>query len=106
MHPVAPSDGDSAQRSAPETLAQWAGSLRAFHFEVASRAALAVALPLIILFLTDHLDWAAYAAGTVWSLVQAGHAFTGADLVVESALPSGAGLSSSAALTCGIASAA
>ena len=50
-------------------------------------------------------DWAAYAAGTVWSLVQAGHAFTGADLVVESILPSGAGLSSSAALTCGIAAA-
>src|SRR3954447_15918150 len=24
-------------------------------------------------------DWAAYAAGTVWSLVEAGHAFSGAD---------------------------
>ncbi|MDH6237949.1 FUSC family protein [Cryobacterium sp. CG_9.6] len=69
MHPVAPPDGDSAQRSAPETLAQWARSLRAFHFEVASRAALAVALPLIILLLTDHLDWAAYAAfGAMTSL--------------------------------------
>lgn len=49
--------------------------------------------------------WAGYAAGTVWSLVRAGHTFPGADLVVESQLPSGAGLSSSAALTCGIASA-
>ncbi|MBC7630195.1 galactokinase [Aeromicrobium sp.] len=49
--------------------------------------------------------WAAYAAGTVWSLAQAGHSFTGVDLVVKSGLPSGAGLSSSAALTCGIAAA-
>lgn len=53
----------------------------------------------------DVDGWAAYAAGTVWSLTEAGHIFTGADLVVESALPSGAGLSSSAALTCGIAAA-
>ncbi len=49
--------------------------------------------------------WAAYAAGTIWSLAQSGHALSGADIVVESALPSGAGLSSSAALTCGIAAA-
>ena len=49
--------------------------------------------------------WATYAAGAVWALVQAGHAVPGADLVIESRLPSGAGLSSSAAATCGIASA-
>jgi len=53
----------------------------------------------------DVEGWAAYAAGTVWSLVEAGHAFGGVDVVVESGLPSGAGLSSSAALTCGIAAA-
>jgi galactokinase len=53
----------------------------------------------------DVEGWAAYAAGIVWSLVDAGHSFAGVDLVVESRLPSGAGLSSSAALTCGIASA-
>jgi len=50
-------------------------------------------------------DWSAYAAGTIWSLVEAGQTFPGADLVVEATLPSGAGLSSSAALTCGIAAA-
>jgi galactokinase len=49
--------------------------------------------------------WATYAAGIVWSLMEAGHGFGGADIVVESGLPSGAGLSSSAALTCGIGSA-
>ncbi|MRJ75057.1 galactokinase [Aeromicrobium sp. SMF47] len=49
--------------------------------------------------------WASYAAGTIWSLVDAGHALTGVDLVIESRLPSGAGLSSSAATTCGIAAA-
>jgi galactokinase len=49
--------------------------------------------------------WAAYAAGTIWALAEAGHPVPGADLVIESRLPSGAGLSSSAALTCGIAAA-
>lgn len=53
----------------------------------------------------DVDDWAAYAAGTVWGLVESGHQFGGVDIVVESSLPSGAGLSSSAALTCGIAAA-
>lgn len=53
----------------------------------------------------DVDNWAAYAAGTVWSLVEAGHSVGGVDIVVESALPSGAGLSSSAALSCGIAAA-
>ena len=53
----------------------------------------------------DIDDWAAYVAGTVWSLTEAGHSFAGVDIVVESGLPSGAGLSSSAALTCGIAAA-
>lgn len=50
----------------------------------------------------DVEGWATYAAGTIWSIVGAGHTFTGVDLVIESGLPSGAGLSSSAALTCGI----
>ncbi len=54
---------------------------------------------------TDVDDWAAYAAGTAWSLAEAGLTFSGADIVVESGLHSGAGLSSSAALTCGIAAA-
>ncbi len=49
--------------------------------------------------------WAAYVAGTIWSLADRGHAIPGADLVIESRLPSGAGLSSSAATTCGVASA-
>ncbi|KAA1397469.1 galactokinase [Aeromicrobium ginsengisoli] len=53
----------------------------------------------------DLDGWAVYAAGIVWSLVSFGHRFDGADIVVESRIPSGAGMSSSAALTCGIASA-
>ena len=47
--------------------------------------------------------WAAYVAGTVWALRSAGGRVSGADLVLESTLPVGAGLSSSAALTCGVA---
>lgn len=53
----------------------------------------------------DVDGWAAYAAGVVWAFVEAGHRVDGADVVLESRLPAGAGLSSSAALTCGIAAA-
>ncbi|KFF60019.1 hypothetical protein JF66_07225 [Cryobacterium sp. MLB-32] len=43
--------------------------MRAFQFEVATRAAVSVALPLVVLLLTGHLDWAAYAAfGAMTSL--------------------------------------
>ncbi|WP_329464775.1 galactokinase [Streptomyces sp. NBC_01431] len=42
--------------------------------------------------------WAAYPAGVVWALRAAGHAVTGADIHLTSAVPTGAGLSSSAAL--------
>ncbi|WP_332641804.1 galactokinase [Aeromicrobium sp.] len=53
----------------------------------------------------DVDGWAAYAAGTIWSLAETGQTFGGVDIVIESGLPSGAGLSSSAAVTCGIAAA-
>ncbi|MGC2998512.1 galactokinase [Streptomyces sp. G35A] len=42
--------------------------------------------------------WTAYPAGVVWALREAGHAVTGADIHLASTVPSGAGLSSSAAL--------
>ncbi|MER8045298.1 galactokinase [Streptomyces sp. NPDC094032] len=42
--------------------------------------------------------WAAYPAGVVWALRAAGHPVTGADIHLASTVPSGAGLSSSAAL--------
>ncbi|WP_406344109.1 galactokinase [Streptomyces sp. NBC_00648] len=42
--------------------------------------------------------WAAYPAGVVWALRAAGHPVTGADIHLSSAVPTGAGLSSSAAL--------
>jgi galactokinase len=43
-------------------------------------------------------DWTAYPAGVVWGLREAGHAITGADIHLSSTVPTGAGLSSSAAL--------
>ena len=46
--------------------------------------------------------WAAYVAGVVWALTEAGHRVRGADLVLTSDVPVGAGLSSSAALECAV----
>ncbi|MFF7053576.1 galactokinase [Streptomyces griseorubiginosus] len=43
-------------------------------------------------------NWTAYPAGVVWALREAGHPVTGADINLTSTVPSGAGLSSSAAL--------
>ncbi|HEY3559803.1 MAG TPA: galactokinase [Kribbella sp.] len=45
-------------------------------------------------------DWAAYPAGAAWVLRESGYPIGGANLRFESDLPSGAGLSSSAALLC------
>ncbi|WP_030747985.1 galactokinase [Streptomyces griseus] len=42
--------------------------------------------------------WAAYPAGVAWALREAGHAIGGADVHLASTVPTGAGLSSSAAL--------
>ncbi|MCX5276427.1 galactokinase [Streptomyces virginiae] len=47
--------------------------------------------------------WGAYPAGVVWALREAGHRPGGADLHIDSTVPTGAGLSSSAALECAVA---
>ena len=48
--------------------------------------------------------WAAYVAGVVWALGEAGHDVAGGfDVAVDSDVPEGAGLSSSAALECAVA---
>ena len=47
--------------------------------------------------------WAAYPAGVVWALREAGYPVPGARIAVDSDLPQGAGLSSSAALECAVA---
>jgi galactokinase len=46
--------------------------------------------------------WHAYVAGVVWALQEAGYPVGGADLVLISDVPEGAGLSSSAALECSV----
>jgi galactokinase len=47
--------------------------------------------------------WAAYPAGVAWALRAAGHRVRGATVAIGSDLPSGAGVSSSAALECSVA---
>lgn len=48
-------------------------------------------------------QWFAYVAGVPWALQEAGHDLSGLDLVVDSDVPIGGGLSSSAALECAVA---
>lgn len=47
--------------------------------------------------------WAGYVVGVAWALRQAGHPVTGFDVAVDSCVPYGAGLSSSAALEASVA---
>lgn len=49
--------------------------------------------------------WAGYLAGVVWALRERGHGLGGVSISVDSDVPSGAGLSSSAALECSVAGA-
>ena len=51
-------------------------------------------------------DWPAYVAGPVWALRRNGADVGGMDIVIDSDVPSGSGLSSSAAVECAVACAA
>ncbi|WP_241977394.1 hypothetical protein [Cryobacterium sp. TMT1-62] len=53
----------------PETLLERVKSVRALDLEVASRASIAVVVPLVVLVLLGRIDWAAYASfGAMTSL--------------------------------------
>jgi galactokinase len=62
-----------------------------------------VAIPLDGLSPGTVTGWAAYPAGVAWALGQAGYPVSGARLAIDSDVPQGAGLSSSAALDCAVA---
>jgi galactokinase len=63
----------------------------------------AVTVPLDSLAPGTVRGWAAYPAGVAWSLRAAGYPVRGASVDVDSDLPAGAGVSSSAALECSVA---
>ena len=62
-----------------------------------------ITVPLATLRAGSVAGWAAYPAGVAWALRAAGHAVGGASLIIDSDLPQGAGLSSSAAIECAVA---
>ncbi len=62
-----------------------------------------VTIPLAGLAPGDVNGWAAYPAGVAWALGEAGYPVPGARVAIDSDLPQGAGLSSSAALECAVA---
>jgi galactokinase len=49
--------------------------------------------------------WPAYVAGVLWALADVGYEVPGVDVVIDSTVPVGAGLSSSAAIECSVAAA-
>jgi len=51
----------------------------------------------------DVQGWAAYVIGTAWALREQGFRVPGCDVHIESTVPAGAGLSSSAAVECAVA---
>ena len=57
----APDDDSALDGSRPESLRQWARSLRALDLEVASRATLAMVVPLTVLVVVGRVDLAVYA---------------------------------------------
>jgi galactokinase len=62
-----------------------------------------IAVPIDSLAPGSVTGWAAYAAGVAWALREAGYPVGGARIAIDSDLPQGAGLSSSAALECAVA---
>jgi galactokinase len=90
----------------PFALAQGIRAAASRHdspvLELRSRQARAApaTLPLAALAPGSVTGWAAYPAGVVWAMRQAGYSVTGASIAFDADLQSGAGLSSSAALEC------
>ncbi|MET8767862.1 galactokinase [Streptomyces sp. NPDC004658] len=74
------------------------GVLRLHSADVEGGAARITELRLDALAPGTDREWTAYPAGVVWALREAGHEVTGADVHLASTVPTGAGLSSSAAL--------
>ncbi|MEU6605039.1 galactokinase [Streptomyces shenzhenensis] len=74
------------------------GVLRLHSANTTAGADGVVELPLTALAPESDRNWTAYPAGVVWALRAAGHPVTGADIHLASTVPTGAGLSSSAAL--------
>ncbi|WP_030341538.1 MULTISPECIES: galactokinase [unclassified Streptomyces] len=74
------------------------GLLRLTSADIDGGAARITELRLDALAPESDREWTAYPAGVVWALREAGHPVTGADIHLASTVPTGAGLSSSAAL--------
>ncbi|MEA9999584.1 FUSC family protein [Cryobacterium sp. RTS3] len=93
--------GSPETPAAPETLLARLRSLRALDVEVALRASLAVAIPLIVLIAAGRIDWTAYASfGAMTSLYGRGEPYR---LRARTITIAGAFLLGSIALALGVA---
>ncbi len=82
------------------TLAVSANADRTIRLVSAQRPGAVVSVAVADLAPSSGTGWPAYLLGAVWSLTEDGHPVGGVDVALDSTVPSGAGLSSSAAIEC------
>jgi galactokinase len=97
-------DGHVLPFALPQGIIAAARLSRAPTLRVRSRQESGAAeIPLAAITPQSVDGWFAYIAGVAWAFRQSGHDVPGLEMVIDSDLPTGAGLSSSAALECAVA---
>ena len=97
-------DGHVLPLALPQGIVAAARIARTATLRVRSRQGRGIAeIPLAAITPQSVEGWFAYVAGVAWAFRQSGHDIPGLEIVIDSDLPTGTGLSSSAALECAVA---